>query len=145
MWNKNEIKYFRTVLLEWFATNKREFPWRKDGVSSYELIFSEILLQRTKAETVAKYYDYFFNKFPDWDRLVLATDKELEEIFKSFGLHTQRVGRVRKIIDEYKLKNGVLPQNKDELHDSSLASLYISNAYELFILKNKAALLDVNM
>ncbi|HMS97513.1 MAG TPA: DNA (cytosine-5-)-methyltransferase [Saprospiraceae bacterium] len=145
MWNKNEIKYFRTVLLEWFAINKREFPWRKDGVSSYELIFSEILLQRTKAETVAKYYDYFFNKFPDWDRLVLATDKELEEIFKSFGLHTQRVGRVRKIIDEYKLKNGVLPQNKDELQDSSLASLYISNAYELFILKNKAALLDVNM
>ncbi|HRG22085.1 MAG TPA: DNA (cytosine-5-)-methyltransferase [Saprospiraceae bacterium] len=145
MWNKNEIKYFRTVLLEWFASNKREFPWRKDGVSSYELIFSEILLQRTKAETVAKYYDYFFNKFPDWDRLVLATDKELEEIFKLFGLHTQRVGRVRKIIEEYELKNGVLPKNKDELQDSSLASLYISNAYELFILKNKAALLDVNM
>lgn len=145
MWNKNDIKYFRTVLLKWFDTNKRSFPWRNEGVSNYELIFSEILLQRTKAETVAKYYDTFFKKFPDWEKLVLATDKELEKIFKPLGLHTQRVGRVRKIVEEYKLKNGILPQNRDELMESGFASLYISNAYELFVLKNKAALLDVNM
>jgi DNA (cytosine-5)-methyltransferase 1 len=145
MWNKNDIKYFRTSLLEWFVSNKRDFPWRKDNVSNYELIFSEVLLQRTKAETVAKHYDTFFKKFPDWGGLVLATDEELMEIFKPLGLHTQRVGRIRKIIEEYKLKNGYLPQNKDELRESSFASLYISNAYELFVLKNRAALLDVNM
>jgi len=125
--------------------NKRDFPWRKDGISNYEQIFSEILLQRTKAETVAKYYDSFFKKFPNWDKLVLATNNELEEIFKPLGLHTQRVGRIRKIIEEYKLKNGILPQNKDELQESSFASLCISNSYELFVLKNRAALLDVNM
>lgn len=145
MWNKNDIKYFRNILLKWFDSNKRDFPWRKKGVSNYELIFSEILLQRTKAETVAKYYDTFFTKFPNWEKLVLATDKELEEIIKPLGLHTQRVGRIRKIIEEYKLKNGVLPRNKDELQESSFASLYISNAYELFVIKNKAALVDVNM
>jgi A/G-specific adenine glycosylase len=145
MWNKNDIKYFRTFLLEWFDSNKRDFPWRKEGVSNYELIFSEILLQRTKAETVAKYYNTFFKKFTNWEKLLLATDKELVETFKPLGLHTQRVGRIRKIIEEYKLKNGILPQNKNELQESSFASLYISNAYELFVLKNKAALLDVNM
>jgi DNA (cytosine-5)-methyltransferase 1 len=145
MWKKNDIKFFRKVLLDWFDDNKRDFPWRKDEVSNYELIFSEILLQRTKAETVVKYYDTFFKKFPNWEKLVLATDKELEIIFKPLGLHTQRVGRIRKIIEEYKFKNGNLPKNKDELQESSFASLYISNAYELFILKNKAALLDVNM
>lgn len=145
MWNKNDIKYFRTVLLEWFASNKREFPWRKDGVSNYELIFSEILLQRTKAETVAKHYDSFFKKFPNWSKLVLATNKDLEKIFKPLGLHTQRVGRIRKIINEYKLKNGKLPKNRNDLQESCFASLYIANAYELFVLKNKAALLDVNM
>lgn len=145
MWTSNDIKFFRTILLKWYATNKRDFPWRKDGITNYELIFSEILLQRTKAETVAKYYDSFFNRFPDWDKLILATDIELEKILKPLGLHTQRVGRIRKIIEEYKLKNGILPQTKSELLESSFASLYISNAYELFILKNKAALLDVNM
>ncbi len=145
MWNKNKIKFFRTVLLEWFAHNKRDFPWRREGASNYELIFSEILLQRTKAETVAKHYDFFFKKFPNWNKLELATDKELEDIIKPLGLHTQRVARIRKIIDEYKLKKGILPKSKYELQESSFASLYISKAYELFVLNKRAALLDVNM
>ena len=59
MWNKNEIKFFRNELLSWFESNKRDFPWRKDGISNYEIILSEILLQRTKAETVSNYYNYF--------------------------------------------------------------------------------------
>ena len=145
MWSKNDINYFRVVLLAWFDSNRRDFPWRKEDVSNYELIFSEILLQRTKAETVAKYYDTFFKKFPDWGKLVLATDEELTGIFKPLGLHTQRVGRIRRIIEAYKLKKGALPQNKGDLQESGFASLYISNAYELFVLKNRTALLDVNM
>lgn len=145
MWNKDGIKYFRNILLEWFDSNKRDFPWRKDGASNYELIFSEIMLQRTKAETVAKYYNSFFDKFPNWDKLVLATDEELVNIFKPLGLHTQRVGRIKKIIEEYKRKNGILPKNKDELKESGFASLYLSNAFELFVLNKQAALLDVNM
>ena len=145
MWDKNDIKFFRKVLLEWFDSNKRDFPWRKEGISNFELIFSEILLQRTKAETVAKYYSTFFEKFPNWEKLILASDEDIEDIIKPLGLHTQRTKRIRKIIDEYKLKNGILPRNKNELQESSLASLYLSNAYELFVLKKKAALLDVNM
>jgi len=145
MWNKNDIKYFRRALLEWFNSNKRDFPWRKNNVTNYELIFSEILLQRTKAETVAKYYDIFFKKYPNWGKLILAKKRELEKILKPLGLYKHRANRISKIIQEYKDKNGLLPQNKNELRESSLATLYISNAYELFILKHRAALLDVNM
>ena len=36
-------------------------------------------------------------------------------------------------------------KNKIELNESSLATQYISAAYELFILKQRAALIDVNM
>jgi DNA (cytosine-5)-methyltransferase 1 len=140
-----EIKHFRKILLAWFETNKREFPWRKEEISNFERIFSEILLQRTKAETVSKYYDTFFAKYPDWNSLLTTTDFDLEMMLKPLGLHTQRAGRIRKIIDEYKLKGGYLPRNKNELMESSMASLYLSGAYELFILNNRAALLDVNM
>jgi A/G-specific adenine glycosylase len=77
--------------------------------------------------------------------LISATDEDLVDIFKPLGLHHQRAKRVRKIIDEYKLKNGILPKNKNELQESSFATLYISSAYELFILKKRSALFDVNM
>jgi len=145
MWKKNDITFFRRALLEWFLTNKRQFPWRKDVITNYEVIISEILLQRTKAETVAKYYGIFFKKYPNWNKLKNATVQDLENILKPLGLYKHRANRLYKIIHEYKLKGEKLPQNKNELHDSSLSTLYISNAYELLLLNHRAALLDVNM
>ena len=145
MWNKNEIKFFRNELLSWFESNKRDFPWRKDGISNYEIILSEILLQRTKAETVSNYYNYFFLKYPNWESLIQATIEDLENVLKPLGLYNHRAKRIYKIIEEYIAKNGILPLSKNELCESSFATLYISNAYELFILNHRAALLDVNM
>jgi len=142
---QSKIKYFRTNLLSWFDENKRSFPWRRKDISNYEIIISEILLQRTKAETVAKYYSTFFNKYPNWLKLSNANYDDLKIILKPLGLYNHRAIRIMKIIEEYKLKNGVLPKNRNELNDSNLSTLYISNAYELFILNNRAPLLDVNM
>lgn len=143
--DQNKVKYFRKALLSWFEVHRRDFPWRREGVSNFELIMSEVLLQRTRAETVAKYYPLFFGRYPDWDHLVAATDEELQEILQPLGLYKHRAARIRKMIDEYKRRNGALPRSKGELNESSFASLYLSNAYELFILKKRAPLLDVNM
>ena len=145
MYNKNKIKFFRRVLLDWFGSNKRDFPWRAERISNYQVIISEILLQRTKAETVAKYYNIFFNKFPDWQKLTEASISDLEKILHPLGLYKHRAQRLYKIAQEYKMKNGILPKNKNELNDSNLATQYVSGAYELFILKHRSALLDINM
>ena len=145
MYNKNDIKYFRKKLLDWFSSNKRDFPWRRDDITKYEIIISEILLQRTKAETVAKYYSTFFNTYPDWESLVNSEIEDFEKILKPLGLYKHRAKRLYKIVEEYKQRSGVLPKNVNELNDSKLSTLYISNAYELFILNKRAPLLDVNM
>jgi A/G-specific adenine glycosylase len=145
MLNRSDVAFFRRVMIGWFTSNRRDFPWRREGISNYELIISEILLQRTRAETVAKYYPVFFGKYPGWDVLIAAGMSELEEVLKPLGLYRHRAGRLFRIIQEYKSKNGNLPRDKNELHDSSLSTLYISNAYELFLLKHRSPLLDVNM
>lgn len=145
MWSRKDLIFFRRVLLEWFDNNGREFPWRRQNLSSYEIIISEILLQRTKAETVAKYYPVFFNKYPGWDELKDANIQDLEVILKPLGLYKHRANRLYRIIQEYNQKEGRLPRNREELNDSSLSTLYVSNAYELFLLNRRAPLLDVNM
>lgn len=145
MWNKNDISFFRRVLLEWFESNGRDFQWRSESMSNYQLILSEILLQRTKAETVNRYFQTFFSKYPSWNYLAAATIEDLEEILRPLGLYKHRALRIYRIIEEYNKRNGLLPSSKEELQESSLSTLYIANAYELFILKHRAALLDVNM
>lgn len=61
---KNKTRYFRHHLLKWFEVNRRDFPWRREGVTNFELVFSEVLLQRTRAETVAQYYPVFLAVTP---------------------------------------------------------------------------------
>ena len=70
------VQYLQHRLLKWFDENQRIFPWREDQATKYQQIVSEILLQRTKAETVAKYYETFFSKFPDWNALANASIEE---------------------------------------------------------------------
>lgn len=145
MLESRDLEYFRKSLIKWFKVNRRDFPWRVEGVSNYELILSEVLLQRTKAETVAKYYHTFFNKYPSWDALSEAKQEDLEVLLKPLGLFRHRAKRIYNIARGYSEKNGILPKNTSELRESSLSSLYIAGAYEIFVLKKRAALLDVNM
>ena len=139
------IPYFQTKLLQWFEVNGRDFPWRDPSTSNYERIISEVLLQRTRADMVSRYYFTFFAAFPDWPSLCMATIPQLEAILQPLGLYKQRARRLRRIADDYQRRQGKLPRTSNEVQESDMAALYIANAYELFVLKKHAPLLDVNM
>lgn len=140
-----KVKLFRETILEWFAANARKFPWRNPSISNYQKVMSEILLQRTKAATVAKIYKGFMAKFPSWKKLAEASREELEESLKPLGLFRQRAGRVFKLAQEMKKRNGRLPKTKEELESLSMFGQYIVHAVMLFVHDSPAPLLDVNM
>ena len=48
----NDFKRIQAKLLDWYQEKGRSFPWRKEGITKYQRIVTEVLLQRTKAETV---------------------------------------------------------------------------------------------
>ncbi|QOD82942.1 hypothetical protein [Chromobacterium haemolyticum] len=73
-------------LLGWYAASRRQFPWRQSGATSYERIVVELLLQRTRAETVAAFLPYFLTRFPDWETLASTDPFMLEEELKPIGL-----------------------------------------------------------
>ena len=139
------VQYLQRRLLEWFDRNRRSFPWREPGATKYQQILSEILLQRTKAETVANYFNTFFSKYPDWEALSNATLEELEEIMRPLGLYRHRAKRLYKLGQDLKRKQGKLPEDTSQLADSGFIGLYVTNAYELFVLSYRKPLLDVNM
>lgn len=143
--NINNIVDFRNIILDWYQINGREFLWRNKSASNYQLIISEIFLQRTRAETVSKFLPFFFNKYPSWQSLSSATVDELQEIIKPLGLYKQRGSRLYKLAQELKRKNGRMPQNRNELMEMPGIGQYIANAFELYALKKRSPLLDVNM
>ncbi len=78
-----------------FDENQRIFPWRKIGRRSTSKLFLEILLQRTKAETVASTTILSSLNFPI-GTFFNASLEELEEIMKPLGLYRHRARRLYK-------------------------------------------------
>ncbi|MGZ8447938.1 MAG: hypothetical protein ACXWWM_09200, partial [Candidatus Deferrimicrobiaceae bacterium] len=56
--------WISAALLRWFRTAARPMAWRETR-DPYRIWVSEIMLQQTRVETVAPYYDRFLLRFPD--------------------------------------------------------------------------------
>lgn len=142
---ESDIEYFQDKLLEWYRVNGRNFLWRNKSATNYELIISEVFLQRTKAETVSKFLPDFLKKYSSWKQLGEATELDLQEITKPLGLYKQRGSRLYKLAQELKRRKGRFPNERNQVAEIPMMGQYITNAFELYVLKKKSPLLDVNM
>src|SRR6188768_2950286 len=107
---KKKIEFFQHTILEWYHANGRKFYWRRRGLTNYQYVIAEVLLQRTKAETVAAFYPSFIQEFPNWKSLAIASLKKIEKNLTSIGLYTQRSIRLRHLAIEMVKRNGRLPK-----------------------------------
>ncbi len=141
----DKIKYFQDVLLKWYEDNGRNFYWRHQYLTDYEYIIAEVLLQRTKAETIAKFYPLFINRFQSWNHIVNTSLNEIGDFLRPIGLYTQRAKRLHLLALEIVKRNGILPTDRKELESIPFMGQYITNAVELIIFNKPSPLLDVNM
>ena len=64
------------LLLEWFAREGRDLPWRRT-YRPYEVLLSEILLQQTRMEAAVPYFLRFLERFPTLEALAGAPEEEV--------------------------------------------------------------------
>ncbi|ANE51508.1 hypothetical protein [Flavisolibacter tropicus] len=140
-----KVGFFQAKLLEWYKLNGRKFYWRKKGLSSYQYVIAEVLLQRTRAETVANFYPQFIIEFPNWNALANAELQRLEDYLRPVGLYRQRSVRLKNLAIEMVKRKGELPKDRKELESIPFMGQYIANAVELIIFKEPSPLVDVNM
>jgi A/G-specific adenine glycosylase len=143
--NRKKIEFFQKHLLEWYHNEGRMFKWREPGLSPYEYVIAEVLLQRTKAETIAKFYPLFLKAFPSWRSLADAETGKVEQYLKPVGLYRQRAKRLISLANEMVKRKGILPENREELEAIPFMGQYIANAVELVVFNQPSPLIDVNM
>jgi A/G-specific adenine glycosylase len=131
--------------LEWYKNNGRKFYWRRKGLSNYQYVIAEVLLQRTRAETVANFYPNFIIEFPNWKSLADADLQRIEDYLRPIGLYKQRSVRLKNLAIEMVKRNGRLPKDRQDLESIPFMGQYIANAVELVIFNEPSPLVDVNM
>jgi len=140
-----ELREFQRKLTSWSRSNLRTFPWRKKSYSKYQLVVAEVLLQRTKAETVAAFLPVFFKKYSSWKKLAVTTRKQLEKDLQPIGLSKQRAPRLLALAQIIAKHGGRLPREREQIDKLPAIGQYIANAIELVCFERPKPLLDVNM
>ena len=143
--SKHKLERFQSVLLAWYRAEGRHLPWRKPGQSVYRMITCELLLQRTRAETVAGVYKAFFARYGSWNSLSLASVKELGEALRPLGLWRRRARSMSELSRVMKARGGKLPSSRSEIEALPGVGQYIANAIELIRWQKARPLIDVNM
>jgi len=100
-------------LLQWFATNKRDLPWRHDR-EPYHVWLSEIMLQQTRVEAVKGYYARFLQAAPDVLALSDLPEEQLMKLWEGLGYYN-RARNLHKCAKEIAANGGAFPRTKEAL------------------------------
>ncbi len=76
----------RLALEAWFAEHARDLPWRR-ARDPYAVWVSEVMLQQTRVETVARYFEPFLARFPTAEALAGASEDEVLAAWSGLGYY----------------------------------------------------------
>jgi len=93
--SEEKIELFKKIISNFYAANRRSFPWRQN-ITSYAVVVSEIMLQQTQADRVAQKFEYFIRELPDYISLAQAPFYEVLKLWKGLG-YNRRAMALQKI------------------------------------------------
>ena len=135
----------RKKLLDWYNENKREYPWRKSK-NLYQILITEILLQKTIAINVSNMYNDFFAKYKGFADIFKAEISQLQSDIEVLGLSNKRAKILKDlsamVLTEY---NGEIPRDPEILKKINGIADYVSNAFLCFGLDKRTLFIDVNI
>ena len=107
-------KKFCNILLDWFAENQRDLPWR-NTYGPYHVWISEIMLQQTQMDRGGEYFKRWLLVFPDIVTLASASEQAVLKAWEGLGYYS-RARNITKaatlIVEKY---NGQMPDDYDQL------------------------------
>lgn len=79
---------FALALMDWFAREGRELPWRQQP-AAYAVVVSEFMLQQTQVATVIPYFTAWLERFPDWRSLAGADEQTVLGAWEGLGYYSR--------------------------------------------------------
>lgn len=100
------------LLLDWFAANARDLPWRRTR-DPYAIWVSEIMLQQTQVKTVIPYWERWMRELPTIETLAKARAEKIHKLWEGLGYYT-RVRNLQRAAQQIVAQHaGKFPENFD--------------------------------
>jgi A/G-specific adenine glycosylase len=109
-----DVPRLRVQLLEWYALNRRDLPWRRTR-DPYSIWVSEIMLQQTRVAVVVEKYRAFLSRFPTVGDLAAASEQDVLALWSGLGYYrrARMLHKAAQSVAEH--RQGQLPETAEEL------------------------------
>jgi A/G-specific adenine glycosylase len=118
---------FAQRLLDWFAAEARDLPWRHNH-SPYRVWLAEVMLQQTQVDTAVPYYERFLARFPTVEALAAAPLEEVLKLWEGLGYYARARNlhaAARQVVAEH---TGQIPDTFETLLTLSGVGRYTAGA-----------------
>jgi A/G-specific adenine glycosylase len=134
----------RKALLQWFAAEQRNLPWRASK-DAYRVWVSEVMLQQTQVERVKEYFARFVSSFPDVESLASASLSQVLEHWRGLGYYSRAKNLHLAAIDIVSRFDGRLPRSVPELLTLKGFGRYTAGAVASIAYGTPAPIVDGNV
>lgn len=143
---EEKVQFFESRILDFFKKAGREsLPWRREGISAYEVWVSEVMLQQTQVSRVISYYEKFLARFPSIEMLAAASWDEFLPYYAGLGYYARGRNMLRAakmVVEDF---DGVFPRDVRELEALPGIGSYTASAIASFAYGENTIAWDTNV
>ena len=138
------MNILQETLLNWFAQNRRDLPWRHQP-SPYQVWISEVILQQTRVNQGLDYYLRFTERWPSVHDLAQATEEEVLKMWQGLGYYSRARNLhqcAKQVVEQYK---GRFPADFEQLKKLKGVGNYTAAAIASIAFDLPCAVVDGNV
>ena len=132
-------------LLRWYDVAQRDLPWRQAGVSAWQILVSEVMLQQTPVARVQPVWEQWVQRWPTPPAMAAANPADVLRAWGKLG-YPRRAMRLHEcatvITHEH---GGVVPEDVDTLLRLPGIGVYTARAVACFAYGARVPVVDTNV
>ena len=133
---------FSKTILNWYAINGRELPWRQT-TNPYAIWLSEVIMQQTRIAQGTAYWERFMKRWPNVHELAKATEDEVLREWQGLGYYS-RARNLHKAAQQI-VGLGRFPETYKELKQLKGIGEYTAAAISSISFAEPVAVVDGNV
>jgi A/G-specific adenine glycosylase len=134
-----------TELLGWYGEFQRDLPWRRPGVSAWQILVSEFMLQQTPVARVEPIWRGWVARWPTPSTTAAASAADVLRAWGKLG-YPRRAKRLHECATAIAVEHGdVVPDDVDTLLTLPGVGTYTSRAIACFAYGKRVPVVDTNV